>query len=142
MVLPGVPVVKPPWGRITAIDLTTGEHAWMVANGDTPTHVAERLGVDPSSLPRTGKVSRAGLLVTRSLLFAGEGMSGDPVLRAHDKASGRILAEIPLPAPQVGLPMTYLHEGRQYIVMSVGGSGGTAEILALALPEPGAGTPR
>ena len=134
MVLPGVPVVKPPWGRITAIDLTTGEHVWMIANGDTPPHVAERLGVEPSSLPRTGKVSRAGLLVTRSLLFAGEGMSGDPVLRAHDKATGEILAEIPLPAPQVGLPMTYLHEGRQYLVLSTGGSGGTAEIVALALP--------
>ena len=133
-VLPGVPLVQPPWGRITAIDLTTGEHRWQMANGDTPPHVAEHLGVPLEELPRTGKVSRAGLLVTATLLFAGEGMSGAPVFRAHDKASGEILAEIALPSPQVGLPMTYLHGGRQYVAMAVGGGDGGVEIVALALP--------
>ncbi len=131
---PGVPIVKPPWGRITAIDLSTGDHAWMIANGDTPPSVAQRLEMAPADIPRTGKISRAGVLVTKTLLFAGEGLSGDPVFRAHDKMTGEILAEIELPNTQAGLPMTYLHEGRQFIVMSVGGGGQPAELVALALP--------
>ena len=132
---PGIPIVKPPWGRITALDLTEGDLAWMVANGDTPDYVAERLEIDPSLVPRTGKVSRAGVLVTRTLLFAGEGASGAPILRALDKATGATLAEIDLPNAQVGLPMTYMHDGRQYVVISVGGGGEPAELVALALPE-------
>ena len=131
----GVSIVKPPWGRITAIDLTTGEHAWMIANGDTPSHVAEALGLDPADLPRTGKASRAGLMVTRTLLFAGESMSGDPILRAHDKATGEIIAELELPNAQGGLPMSYMHEGKQYVLVAVGGGGEPAEIVAFALPD-------
>lgn len=134
-VAPGVPIVKPPWGRITALDLTDGSRAWMVANGDTPDHVAERLEIDPALIPRTGKISRAGLLVTRTLLFAGEGASGAPILRALDKTTGRTIAEIDLPNAQVGLPMTYMHQGRQYVVLSVGGGGEPAELVAYALPE-------
>ena len=130
----GVSIVKPPWGRITAIDLTTGEHAWMIANGDTRPSVAEALGLDLADLPRTGKASRAGLLVTRTLLFAGEGLSGDPILRAHDKATGEIIAELELPNTQGGLPMSYMHEGRQYVLVAVGGGGEPAEIVAFALP--------
>lgn len=133
-IAPGVPIVKPPWGRITAIDLKDGDHAWMVANGDTPDYVAERLEVDPALVPRTGKISRAGLLVTRTLLFAGEGASGDPILRALDKATGETIAEIELPGSQTGLPMTYSHDGRQYIVLSVGGRGQSAQLVAYALP--------
>ena len=132
---PGVSIVKPPWGRITAIDLTTGEHAWMVANGDTPAIVAERLELDPATLPRTGKASRSMLLVTRTLLFAGEGLSGDPVFRAHDKATGEILAELEIPNTTAGLPMSYMHEGRQFVVVAVGGGGAPSELVALALPR-------
>jgi quinoprotein glucose dehydrogenase len=134
-VAPGVPIVKPPWGRITALDLSDGTLAWTVPNGDTPDGVAERLGIDPADVPRTGKVSRAGVLVTRTLLFAGEGASGAPVFRALDKATGETIAEIELPNTQVGLPMTYMHEGRQFIVISVGGGGEPAELVALALPR-------
>jgi quinoprotein glucose dehydrogenase len=72
--------------------------------------------------------------VTKSLLFAGEGQGGNPVFRAHDKASGEILAEIELPASQTGLPMTYTQNGKQYIVMAVSGNG-PAEIIALSLPN-------
>jgi len=132
---PGVPIVKPPWGRITALDLTSGTLAWTVPNGDTPEHVARRLGLDPETLPRTGKASRSGLLATSTLLFAGEGAAGAPIFRALDKETGRTLAEIELPNAQVGLPMTYLHQGRQYVVMSVGGGGQPAELVALALPS-------
>ncbi|MEE4361915.1 MAG: PQQ-binding-like beta-propeller repeat protein [Pseudomonadales bacterium] len=133
---PGVPIVKPPWGRITALDLTRGTLAWTVPNGDTPEGLAERLGIAPEAIPRTGKISRAGLLVTRTLLFAGEGATGAPILRALDKATGATLAEIALPNAQVGLPMSYMHGGRQYLVLSVGGNGLPAELVALALPEP------
>lgn len=130
----GVPIVKPPWGRVTALDLSTGDHAWTVANGDTPDGVAEALGIDPELVPRTGKVSRASVLVTSTLLFTGEGASGAPMLRALDKATGEIIAEIELPNAQVGLPMTYMHDGRQFIVIAVGGGGQPAELIALALP--------
>jgi glucose dehydrogenase len=131
----GVPLVKPPWGSITAIDLRRGELAWQVPNGDTPDYVAGRLGLDPREVPRTGKVSRAGVLVTKTLLLAGEGSSGAPVLRALDKTTGATIAELALPNAQVGLPMTYLHDGRQFIVVSVGGGGQPAELVALALPR-------
>ncbi len=134
-VAPGVPIVKPPWGRITALDLSRGDLAWAVPNGDTPDHVAERLGIDPALIPRTGKVSRAGVLVTKTLLLAGEGASGDAVFRALDKATGETIAEIELPNAQVGLPMTYMHEGHQFIVVSVGGNGEPAELIALSLPR-------
>jgi quinoprotein glucose dehydrogenase len=130
----GVPLVKPPWGRITALDLTDGTLAWMVPNGDTPEGVAEQLELDPADVPRTGKVSRAGVLVTKTLLLAGEGSSGAPVFRALDKATGRTIAEINLPNTQLGLPMTYMHDSRQFIVVSVGGSGEPSELIALALP--------
>jgi len=134
-IAPGISIVKPPWGRITAIDLETGEHAWMVPNGDTPDYVAERLEIDPSLIPTTGRQSRAGLAVTRSVLFAGEGQNGGPNLWVLDKATGERIARIELPGTQVGLPMTYMHEGRQYVVMTVSEGGQPAEIVALALPR-------
>lgn len=131
----GLPLVKPPWGRITAIDMATGEHRWSIANGDTPAKVravAEELNVD---LPRTGKPTRAGVVVTDALLFAGEGFGGDPVFRAHDKLSGEILAEVALPATQAGPPSSYRVGGRQFIVMTVGDGSAPAELIALSLPR-------
>jgi quinoprotein glucose dehydrogenase len=132
---PGVSIVKPPWGRITAIDLKTGTHAWMVPNGDTPDYVAERLEIDPSLVTPTGRQSRAGLAVTRTVLFAGEDQNGGPNLWVLDKATGARIARIDLPGTQVGLPMTYMHEGRQYVVMTVSQGGQPAELVALALPR-------
>ena len=73
-------------------------------------------------------------MVTRTLLWAGEGLSGAPVFRAFDKATGDVVAELELPNRQTGVPMTYLHEGRQYIVLSVGGRGEPAELVAFSLP--------
>jgi quinoprotein glucose dehydrogenase len=130
----GLPLIKPPWGRITAIDLNTGEHRWMIANGDTPEEVKNHPALQGIEIPRTGKITRAALLVTRTLLFAGEGWGGDPILRAHDKLTGEILAEIELPGAIGGKPMTYMVDGRQYVVVSIGRPG-PAELVALALPE-------
>jgi len=136
----GLPLVKPPWGRITAIDLNTGEHLFMVANGDTPQRIAEHPALAGLALPRTGKATRAGLVVTDSLLFAGEGfssfgISGEPVFRAYDKATGEILAEIALPGTQAGPPSSYRVNGRQFIVMTVTDGASAAELIALSLPE-------
>jgi quinoprotein glucose dehydrogenase len=131
----GLPLVKPPYGRITAIDMTSGRHRWMIANGDTPADIADHEALRGIPLERTGKPTRAMLLATATLLFAGEGFMGDPVFRAHDKASGEILAEIPLPASATGLPMTYLADGRQFLVVAVAGPGVPAELVALALPD-------
>jgi glucose dehydrogenase len=115
--------------------MTSGEHAWMIANADTPESVAEHPALKGIDLPRTGVASRAGLLATRALLFAGEGEGGSPVFRAHDKATGEIIAEIALPATQTGLPMTYVWRGKQYVVMAVGDPRTPASLVALALPD-------
>jgi glucose dehydrogenase len=131
----GLPILKPPWGRITAVDLKSGDHAWMIANADTPRDVAANPALKGLNLPRTGAPTHSGLLVTKTLLFAGEGDGGSPVFRAHDKATGRILAQIALPASQTGLPMTYVWKGRQFIVMAVGDGQNASEIIALALPD-------
>jgi quinoprotein glucose dehydrogenase len=135
-IAPGVPIVKPPWGRITAIDLTTGDHAWMVPNGDTPSYVAERLQLPAASIPNTGRASRAGLLVTRTLLFAGEGTNGTGNLWVLNKRTGARVARLDIPSgTQSGVPMTYLHNGRQYVVFATTGAGEPAEIIAYALPR-------
>jgi len=134
-VLESLPLVKPPWGRITAIDMNRGEHLWWMANADTPKAVREHPALAGVKLPRTGVPTRAGLLLTKSLLIAGEGWDGGPTLRAHDKQSGKILAEIKLPATQAGQPITYLHNGKQYIAMFVGDGKSPGELIALSLPE-------
>ena len=129
----GLPLLKPPYGRVTAIDLTTGEPLWMIPNGDTPRSVAEHPALAGLEVPPTGKATRAGTLVTRTLLFAGEGWGGDPWLRAIDKATGRVLHRVELPGTQNGHPITYVANGRQYIALSVGAPGQVPEVIALAV---------
>jgi quinoprotein glucose dehydrogenase len=130
-----LPIIKPPWGRITAIDLQTGDHLWSMANGDTPEAVLKNPALQGVDLPRTGKQTRAGIVVTKTLLFAGEGFGGDPVFRAHNKKTGDIIAEIAIPATQSSPPSTYMVNGRQYIVMAVADGKSPAELVALALPK-------
>lgn len=131
----GIPLAKPPWGRITAIDLNTGQHKWVIANGDTPKIIQDNLALKGVNLPRTGKHTRAGILVTETLLFAGEGYGGDPVFRAHDKFTGEIIAEINLPASQTSPPSSYRYKGKQYIVMTVSNGKQPAELIALTLSD-------
>ena len=128
----GLPLLKPPYGRIVAIDLNTGEHLWDIPNGDTPDEVKNHPALSGIDLPRTGKNSHAGVLVTKTVLFAGEGRGGDPVLRVHDKMSGAVLAEIELPAPTNAPPMTYSVDGVQYIVVAVAAQDHPAELVGLA----------
>ena len=138
--LDGIPLIKPPWGRITAIDLNRGEHVWQVANGGgIRDHDALR-GLDLRPL---GVASRPVALVTRTLLFLGEGSNvfggiqpnmWGAGFRAYDKASGRVVWQTELPAGTTGGPMTYVHDGRQYIVVPIGATDHAAEWVALALP--------
>ena len=130
----GLPVIGPPWGRITAIDLNTGDHLWWIPNADTPQSVKNHPDLKGITLPRTGVSARAPILVTKTLLLAGEGADGKPLLRAHDKATGRMIAEIQLPAPVTGIPVTYMLNGKQYVVMAVSGAGHW-QLVALSLPE-------
>ena len=107
----------------------------MVPNGRTPERIANSPALAGLDIPPTGKPVRAMLLATRTLLFAGEGYGGaDAVLRALDKATGETVAEIDLPGQTGGLPMTYMIDGKQYIVVSVA-SDGQAELVALTLPD-------
>lgn len=133
----GLPLFKPPFGRITAIDMNTGEHLWMRPNGGTPPEIRNHPALAGIELEPTGSPARAVLLVTKTLLFAGEGWRGEPYFRAHDKRTGEIVAELEIPAQATSLPMTYLHAGKQYIVFAVGdgGSEHPAELVALTLPD-------
>ncbi len=131
--LNGLPVVKPPYGRITAIDMSKGEFRWQIPNGPTPKDIAENPALKGITIPATGRTTRAVVLATKTLLFAAEGWGGAPVLRALDKATGEVLAEIKLPGAVGDVPMTYAIAGKQYIALSVAGERG-AEVVALSLP--------
>jgi quinoprotein glucose dehydrogenase len=133
----GLEIVKPPYGRVTAIDMNSGDHLWWIANADTPERIANHPLLEGVDIPRTGIPTRAGILLTKSLLFVGEGTGGagaSPIFRAVDKQSGEIIAELELPDTQTGLPFTYEHDGKQYLAMFVGGGGKPAELVAYALP--------
>ena len=149
----GLPLLKPPYGRITAIDLNKGERLWMTANGDGPRNHPL---LKPLNLPPLGNPGRSSPLVTKTLLFLGE---GDPVMaalgsrlrpempaslapgyggkkfRAFDKATGAILWETELPSGVTGAPMTYMFEGKQYVLAATGSREpqGTG-FVALSLP--------
>ena len=138
----GIPIVKPPWGRITAIDLKQGQTLWQIPHGETADNIRNHpllLGVN---VPRTGRVGRVGTLITKTLVIAGDPgtyttESGEEgaMLRAYDKASGGELGAVYMPMRVSGSPMTYMHEGRQYIVVAMSGGGFPGELIAYRLPE-------
>ena len=136
----GLPLLRPPWGRIIAIDLNTGRIAWEIPNGVTPDEVASHEKLAGVDIPNTGIDEKAGLLVTRSLLFSGEGGGmygsrwGGTKFRAHDKQTGETLAEIDLGLRPTGVPMTYAIGGRQYIVVAAGAPNEAGELIALHVP--------
>ena len=133
----GLEIVKPPYGRVTAIDMNSGDHLWWIANADTPERITNHPLLEGVDLPRTGIPTRAGVLLTKTLLFVFEGTGGpgaSPVFRAVDKETGEIIAELELPDNQTGLPLTYEHDGKQYLAVFVGGGGTPAQLVAYALP--------
>ncbi|HEY8519415.1 MAG TPA: pyrroloquinoline quinone-dependent dehydrogenase [Gammaproteobacteria bacterium] len=138
----GLPLLKPPYGRISAIDMNRGEILWQIAHGETPDNIREHPLLQGLDIPRTGQPGSPGTLVTRTLLIAGEPLfttqpdgTRGAMLRAYDKATGREVGAVRLPAPQTGSPMTYMHEGAQYIVVAVSGPGYPGELIALRLPR-------
>jgi len=138
----GLPLVKPPYGTLTAIDLSRGEILWQVPHGDTPDNIRNHPALKGINIPRTGRPLTAGQLVTKTLLIAGEkGIATQPdgrrgaLLRAYDKATGKDAGSVYLPAPQSGSPMTYSLNGKQYIVVAISGFGYNGEYVAFTLPE-------
>jgi quinoprotein glucose dehydrogenase len=136
----GLPLLKPPYGRIVAIDMNTGDHAWMRPNGPGPRDHPLLEGMD---LPWLGQRGRAAPLLTKTLLFVGEGseaalsilpIAGGKAFRAWDKQTGEVVSETLLPAGTSGAPMTYLADGRQFIVVAVGDEEARGQLVALALP--------
>jgi quinoprotein glucose dehydrogenase len=132
--------MKPPYGSISAIDLTKGQIIWTIAHGETPANITNHPLLKGLTIPRTGRPGTVGQLVTKTLLVVGEsGFGPTPsgqrgaMLRAYDKATGKEAGAVYIPAPQGGAPMTYLWQDKQYIVVAVGGAGYAGELLAFKL---------
>jgi quinoprotein glucose dehydrogenase len=136
----GLPLVKPPYGRITAIDMNKGEIVWQIAHGETPDNIKNHPALNGLTIPRTGRQGRIGTLVTKTLVIAGEGGTfttpagpRGAMLRAYDKATGKDAGAVFMSAPQTGSPMTYMLDGRQYITVSTSMAGYGGELLAFRL---------
>jgi quinoprotein glucose dehydrogenase len=140
-----LPIVKPPYGTITAINLDKGEFVWQIAHGETPDVVRNSELLKGMNIPRTGQTTyNIGTLVTKTLVIAGEGQvtttADHPrgaMLRAYDKATGKEVGAVYMPAPQSGSPMTYMVHGKQYIVVAVSGGPYSGEYIAYTLPSAG-----
>jgi len=137
----GLPIVKPPYGSISAISLDRGEILWQIAHGDTPDNVRNNPALKGLEIPRTGQAGIIGTLVTKTLVVAGEAQvtsaAGHPrgaLLRAYDKATGKDAGSVLMPAQQSGSPMTYMVNGKQYIIVAIGGGNYPGELLAFRLP--------
>jgi glucose dehydrogenase len=138
----GLPLVKPPYGTLTAINLDKGEIAWQVPHGDTPDTVRNHPALKGLNIPKTGQNGAVGLVVTKTLVIMGDpqvttmpGRSRGAMLRAYDKATGKEVGAIHMPAQQSGSPMTYMLNGKQYIVVAVSGGAYSGEYIAFALPD-------
>ena len=140
----GLPIVKPPYGSLAAINLDRGEITWRVAHGDTPDNVRNHPALKGINIPKTGQpgTSGVGLMVTKTLVVMGDSQITAPpgrprgaMLRAYDKKTGQEVGAIWMPAPQSGSPMTYMIDGKQYIVVAVSGGPYSGEYLAFKLGE-------
>jgi len=142
MTVQGLPLVKPPYGRITAYDMDRGEIRWQIAHGETPDAIRNHPALKGIAVPRTGQRGLVGTLVTKTLVIAGEpsytttasGQRG-AMLRAYDKATGKEVGAVYVPAPVTGSPMTYMLDGQQYIVLAIGGGNYPSEFVAFRLPR-------
>jgi quinoprotein glucose dehydrogenase len=141
----GLPIITPPYDRITAYDMNTGNILWQKTHSSTPDNIKNNSALKGLDLPRLGQPGRTfiGVLTTKTLVIAGEGgvhtnAQGQTValLRAYDKSTGEdIMGEVNMPAKQTGSPMSYMHNGKQYILIAVTSQANAgAEILAYALP--------
>lgn len=138
----GLPLVKPPYATISAVDMNTGDLLWKIPHGDTADTIKNNPALKGVTIPRTGRQGRIGVLTTKTLLIAGEGGfntlpdgSRGALLRAYDKATGADVGTVPMPAPQTGSPMTYMLNGTQYIAVAVSGPGFPGELLVYKLAQ-------
>ena len=138
----GFPMIKPPWGRITGINMNTGDIAWQIPHGEAPDNIRNHAVLEGADIGRTGWPGRIGVLVTKTLVVAGESglyttETGEvgAMLRAYDKATGADVGAVYMTAPQSGSPMTYQVNDQQYIVVATSGGGRSGELLAYRLPE-------
>ena len=138
----GLPLLKPPYGRITAISLDRGDFVWQIAHGETPDFVRNHPALKGLTIPRTGQSGYVGILVTKSLVIAADPQTTatadhprGAMLRAYEKATGKEVGGVLMPAPQSGSPMSYMLNGRQYIVIAISGGNYSGELLAFRLPE-------
>jgi quinoprotein glucose dehydrogenase len=140
----GLSMIKPPYGLLAAISLDRGTVLWQTPHGDTPDNIRNHPLLKGVTIPKTGQAGTGGvgLLVTRTLVIMGDpqvttlpGRARAAMLRAYDKMTGQQVGEISMPAPQSGSPMTYIFNGRQYIIVAIGGGNYSGEYVAFALPE-------
>ena len=139
----GLPILKPPYGTISAINLDRGEIVWQVPHGDTPDNVRNHPALKGLNIPKTGQAPTGGIgvMVTKTLVVMGDPqITTTPdhprgaMFRGYDKTTGREVGAVWMPAPQSGSPMTYLADGKQYIVVAISGGNYSGEYLAFALP--------
>jgi quinoprotein glucose dehydrogenase len=140
----GLPISRPPYGLLAAVDLDKGELKWQTPHGDTPDNVRNNAALKGLDIPKTGQAqtSGVGLLVTKTLAVMGDPLATTTpehprgaMLRAYDKATGRQAGAVWMPAPQSGSPMTYMVDGKQYIVVAISGGSYSGEYLAFKLPD-------
>jgi quinoprotein glucose dehydrogenase len=139
----GLPLIKPPYGTISAINLDKGEIVWQAPHGDTPDVIRNSPALKGRNIPRTGQSGyNVGTLITKTLVIAGDGqVTTTPqhprgaMLRAYDKVTGKEAGAVWMPAPQSGSPMTYMLNGRQYIVVAVSGGPYSGEYIAFTIPQ-------
>jgi quinoprotein glucose dehydrogenase len=138
----GLPLLKPPYGRITAINMDKGEFVWQIAHGETPDYIRNHPALKSLNIPRTGQSGYVGVLVTKTLVIAADPQMTTSaeyprgaMLRAYNKATGREVGAVWMPAPQSGSPMTYKVDGKQHIVVPVSGGNYSGEFLAFRLPD-------
>jgi len=140
--LDGLPIVKPPYGVLAAIDMNTGTLKFQVPHGDTPDNVRNHAALKGMNIPKTGQSGSVGVLVTKTLVISGDpqitspqGRARGAMLRAYNKSTGEQVGEVLLPAPISGSPMTYSIDGKQYIIVAVSGGNYTGEYIAFGLPK-------
>ena len=138
----GLSIIKPPYSTISAINLDSGEIKWQIAHGETPDYVRNNPALKGVDVPRTGQTTfNIGTLVTKNLVIAGDGMvtttADHPrgaMLRAYDQNSGKEVGAVWMPAQQSGSPMTFMVNGKQYIIIAVSGGNYSGEYICYSLP--------
>jgi quinoprotein glucose dehydrogenase len=138
----GLSILKPPYAVISAINLDRGELSWQVPYGETPDVVRNHPALKGKDIANTGQGGSVGMVVTKSLIVLGDSqVTTTPshprgaMLRAYDKTSGKEVGAVFMPAPQSGSPMTYMVDGKQYIIVAVSGGAYSGEYIAYRLPS-------